>query len=147
MKTKQFTVALLCSSAFFTTSAEVCWTKAKVGGGPDGYKEVKYSLYTADGDNSHYLKCSGSGQMDCFWPAVLNAPVRGVQQFIPENTVFTNQDGTILPVTAAQVNALITDQYNLGNLKGTIVIGNNLGTFTFNLSADLATSVVKHLEG
>lgn len=138
-------LSLLLGSILTQLKAEECWYSSKDNDpGPNGYNTVTYTSQEIGGDTRHDLVCSGQDNKSCVWPnsAGYNGPP---PIFVPANQTFTDEQGNPLSLTGAQLNQLIWDQYNAGNLSGTIVIGAGAATFTFKLASDLHFTEVKHL--
>ena len=125
---------------------EECWESHKIGVsnqatyGPPIYKTIEFD----NGDILHTLNCKGEGTYTCAWPveAGYNGPP---PIFVPVNTTFKDINGNALNLTGDQNNQLIWDNYNLGIYSGTIIIGNGLATFQFDLANDLSSNIVKKI--
>lgn len=135
---------VLVSSLFNMVRAEKCWRSEKLGeGGPDGYN-VNYTVVNIGSDIVHTLACTGQGNQVCAWPegAGYNGPP---PIFLPQNQDLYDVHGNLLSITGEDLNILIAGFYAQGTLSGTIVIGEGLATFTFNLASDLSFTEVKQL--
>jgi hypothetical protein len=124
---------------------EECWSSFKVSKNQETFSAPKYTTVEfPNGDIRHSLTCDGIGSYSCVWPA--DAGYNGPPPiFVPTNTTFYDINGNPLNLTGGQLNQLIWNNYNQGILSGTIVIGNGLAIFQFDLAADLSSNIVKKI--
>jgi hypothetical protein len=145
MRNKKIYLAFSLLMINLPVFGEECWSSFKLKKDQETFSAPRYTTVEfSNGDIRHTLMCDGVGSYTCTWPveAGYNGPS---PKFVPTNIGFTDNNGNPLNLTGAQLNQLIWDNYNQGIFSGTIIIGNGLATFQFDLAADLSSNTVKKL--